>query len=135
MHERSAIHPWVAFSQLGLAALITLGVWAALPARWLPVDVLGSALAALQAAAAVGLMGGQRWARRLSRVAAWTTLGLGATVVTALSLVVSHLAGLYGPVGAGGALLMGAMAALVLPYLVGVPFLQLRALRERGDGA
>jgi hypothetical protein len=30
---------------------------------------------------------------------------------------------------------MGAMAALVLPYLVGVPFLQLRALREGGDGA
>jgi hypothetical protein len=127
-----ASHPRVlAASQLGMAGLLLTGIWAALPARWWPVDVIGSSLAAIYALAAVGVLLGQGWGRLLSHIAAWVALLVGAATVTALALVVSHLSGLYGPVGAGGALLMGTIAALVLPYLVGLPVLQLGWLSSR----
>ncbi len=118
-------------SQLLLAALIVIGIWAALPARWWPVDVIGTGLAVLHGLGALGLLSGKAWGRLVSLVASWSTLVIGATAVTLLAFVVSHLSGLYGPVGAGGALLMGTMAALVLPYLVGLPLLQLRWLPAR----
>jgi len=119
---------WLAASQLLLSALLLLGIWAALPARWWPIDVFGTALALMQSLAALGLLLSKPWGRRLARVMAWAALAAGATLVTALMMTLFHLAGLYGPVGAGGALLMGTMAALVAPYLVGLPVLQLRWL-------
>jgi hypothetical protein len=47
-----------------------------------------------------------------------------------LAFSLAHLAGQYGPVGSGGAVLLGATASLVLPYLVGLPLLQLAWLRQ-----
>jgi hypothetical protein len=119
-------------AQLALAALLLIGVWGLLPARYWPIDAAGSALALLQLAAAVGLFARKSWGVRVGLVAGWVTLVAGATLVTALGLTVAHLSGMYGPVGAGGAVLMAVIAALVLPYLVFLPALQiiwLRALR------
>jgi len=113
-----------------LSALLAIGIWMALPARWLPVDVIGSALSLGCAAAAVLLAMGAPVAARLSIAVSWALLACGGAATTALAWTAAHLAGLYGPVGAGGALLMGAVAVLVLPYLVGLPALQLSALRR-----
>ena len=52
----------------------------------------------------------------------------GALLCTALAFTSAHISGLYGPVGMGGALLLGAVALLLVPYLVLVPALQLWAL-------
>ena len=115
-----------------LALLILCGVWLALPARWLWVDVPGTLLGLGSAAAAIGLLRRARWAQKLARVVLWAELILGSTLVTLLGMSIAQLAGAYGPVGSGGALLMGTIAALILPYLVVFPVLQLRWLRERG---
>jgi hypothetical protein len=65
----------------------------------------------------------------LSTAVNWIALIVGITLVTVLAWTAAHLVGLYGPVGGGGALLLGAVAVLVLPYLVGLPALLLFILR------
>ncbi len=122
--------PLLVFLQGSLALLLLGGIWVALPARWWPVDTIGTALAAAFATGAVGLLLRTRWGRLLSLVACWLTLLGGMIAVTALCLTAAHLSGLYGPVGAGGALLMVSVAALVLPYLIALPALQLHLLRK-----
>jgi hypothetical protein len=119
----------LAWLEISLALLLLGGVWIALPARWWPVDATGSALAAFLSAGAVGLLLRRRWGRLLSLAANWLMLLGGMAAVTALCFTAAHLWGLYGPVGSGGALLMASVAALVLPYLIGLPALQLVLLR------
>jgi hypothetical protein len=119
----------IAGVQLALAVLLLAGVWGLLPARYWPVDASLSALALLQLGAAVGLLARQAWGVRVGLFAGWAALCAGATLVTVLALTVAHLSGMYGPVGAGGAVLMAVIAALVLPYLVLLPALQIMWLR------
>jgi hypothetical protein len=95
-------------------------------------DLAGSALAALCIVSGVGMLARRSWGLRLARITSWTTLGCGLALTTALASAVAHLAGSYGPVGAGGAALMFTIALLVLPYLVGLPLLQLAWLRRAG---
>lgn len=120
----------VAVAQLLVAALLLIGIWVALPARYAWVDGAGSGLAGLYAVSGVGLLLRRRWARALALFASWLALALGAAAVTALAFSIAHLVGQYGPVGQGGAMLMGTIAALIVPYLVGLPVLQLAWLRR-----
>ena len=122
-------HRFVGVTQILVAALLCGGVWVALPARWWPVDVAGTLLAVVSAAGGVGLLAGRRWGLRVARAVGWVVLAAGCVTVSALALTVAHLWGLYGAVGSGGGLLMGTIAALVLPYLVGLPALWLAWLR------
>jgi hypothetical protein len=120
----------VAVFELLVAALLIVGIWVALPARWWPVDVTGTLLGAALLAGGGGLLLDKSWGRLLSVVASWFSLAIGMVTVTVLAFTASYLAGLYGPVGGGGALIVGATAALVLPYLIGLPLLQLTLLRK-----
>lgn len=126
---RSA-HTRVAVVQLLVAALLLVGIWMGLPARYVVVDAVGTGLGALYLLSALSLLGRVRFARGLALVASWVGLVLGAATVSALALSVAQLSGQYGPIGRGGALLMGTIAALILPYLVGLPVLQLSWLRR-----
>ena len=112
-------------------ALVAVGVFAGLPARWWPVDVGAGLLATLDVAAGVALLVGVRWAPRLVRVACAVSLALGLVTVTVGAITASWLAGVYGPIGSGGALILGLVAALVLPYAVALPLAQLVWLRPR----
>jgi hypothetical protein len=98
------------------------------PARWWPIDALGTLLAILFLGASVGLFRGEPWARRAAIAAAGVALATGVVLVTTLALTASYVAGLYGPVGQGGALILSAVAALLLPYLVILPSAQLWVL-------
>lgn len=111
--------------------LVAVGVFAGLPARWWPVDLGAGLLAGLDVAAGVALLVGVRWAPRLVRVACAVALALGLFVVTVGAVTASWLSGVYGPVGKGGALILGLVAALVLPYAVALPLAQLLWLRSR----
>ena len=121
---------WVAAMQLVVATLLMIGIWFALPARYVVVDGLGTGVAVLYAVAAGGLLSGVQWGRLLARIASYVALALGCLAVTLLAMSAAHLAGLYGPVGSGGALLLGTVALLVLPYLVALPAVQLALLRR-----
>jgi len=121
----------IACAQGVTGVLLVFGIWFGLPARWLPVDLLGTALALGALSAAVSLIAakGHPRAIQLVRVVLWSELVLGTVTISLLLGSMAQLAGSYGPVGSGGALLMGAIIALVLPYLVALPALQLRAVR------
>ena len=107
------------------ALLVVLGVFAGLPARWWPVDVGAALVAAALAACAAGLALEAPWARRLARIGLAAVLAIGLSLVAALALTASYLSGIYGPVGKGGSVILVLVAALVLPYLVGLPVAQL----------
>jgi hypothetical protein len=114
-----------------VAAVVLFGVFVALPMRWWPVDTGAVALAALELAAGVGLLARTGWAERVARVAAAVALALGLLLVSLLAVTASWLSGVYGPVGKGGAVVLGLVAALTVPYLVVLPFVQLVWLRPR----
>jgi hypothetical protein len=115
-------------SQWFLAALLLGGIWLALPARWAWVDVPGTLLALACLVTGIGLWRAQAWAARAARYLLWTELVMGTLTVSLLALSAAQLAGSYGPVGAGGAVLLTIVGLLVLPYLVVFPVLLLRWL-------
>jgi hypothetical protein len=120
----------IAASQLLLALLLLAGVWLALPARWLWIDLPLSLLALGCVLVSAGLFARTRWALRATRVLLWIELALGTLLVSLLGLSIAQLAGSYGPVGAGGAVLMATIALLIVPYLVLLPALLLAAARK-----
>jgi hypothetical protein len=125
-------HKPIALSQWLLALLVLGGVWIGLPARWLWVDVPATLLGIGCLGVATGLWMNAAWALRAARVLLWTELALGSLCVSLLALSAAQLAGSYGAVGRGGALLLVIVAALIVPYLVVFPALQLRHLRKLG---
>jgi hypothetical protein len=128
MASRTAI----ACAQALIGVLLVSGIWLGLPGRWLPVDLLGTLLALGALSAMVVMLSGKGGPRALTwvRGVLWAELVLGTLTITLLATSMAQLAGSYGPIGGGGALLMGAVFALILPYLVALPALQLRWLRR-----
>lgn len=115
--------------------LVAIGVFAGLPSRWWPVDLGAALIVGLDVAAGLALLAGAPWAPRIARAACAVALALGLFTVTVAAVTASWLSGVYGPVGKGGALIVGLVAALVLPYLVALPLAQLVWLRPRsGEG-
>src|SRR5580658_1933619 len=117
------------------AVLLTLGVFVGLPARWVVVDIAAALLLVLKLASGVSLIAGTRGARTTATIAAGLSLALGLALVTTLALTASWLSGVYGPVGRGAAVLMVLVAAMVLPYLVVLPVVQLVWLRPAAPPA
>jgi hypothetical protein len=111
------------------AAVVGLGVFTALPARWWPVDSAAAMLTALEVAAGVGLLARATWGERVARAASAVALALGLFLVTVLAVTASWLSGVYGPVGAGGAIILTLVAVMALPYLVVLPVVELVWLR------
>ncbi|HEY3821957.1 MAG TPA: hypothetical protein VGL81_32545 [Polyangiaceae bacterium] len=116
-------------ADLVTAAVVGLGVFVALPGRWWPVDTAAAVLVALQGAAGVGLVARSTWAERAARAASAIALALGLFLVTVLAVTASWLSGVYGPVGAGGGIILTLVAVMALPYLVVLPGVQLVWLR------
>jgi hypothetical protein len=114
------------------AAVIGLGVFVGLPSRWAPVDAAAVVLTGAQVAAGVGLLAARAWAPRVARAASALSLALGLGLVSVLAVTASWLSGVYGPVGAGGAVVLVLVTALALPYLVVLPVVQLVWLQGAG---
>ena len=118
-----------------VGAMLAAADLLALPMRWLPIDALLLSLAALFLVAGGALLAGVAWARRVALAAGGVALLAGLALTTALVLSAAHLFGLYGPVGQGGAVLLGVVAALIVPYLVLLPAAQLWVLLPARKGA
>ena len=110
---------------LASAVLVYLGVFEGLPARWWPIDTAAAIVFVALVAGAVGLFGDARWGRWAARIASLVALAAGLVLVSMTAVTVSYLSGIYGPVGRGGALILGLVAAMALPYLVVLPAAQL----------
>jgi hypothetical protein len=123
--------PSFAFGALNLlsAALLGIGVFWGLPDRYLPVDGGAVCVMTLLAGSGLGLLLRTRWSVVTATMAAGVTLALGLVLVGALAVSASYLAGIYGPVGRGGAVLFILVMALAIPYLVALPGAELVWLR------
>ncbi len=132
--EDVARHPVMGGLDALVAMLLLVGVWGLLPARWWPVDVGATLLAMALAVAGLGLLTGQVWGPRVAKGVSAAVLSVGLLLVAALAITAGNLAGLYGPVGLGGAAILGAVALLLVPYLVVFPAAQLWFLTAAGPG-
>jgi hypothetical protein len=128
--------PAMAFGAVDIlsAILVYVGVFEGLPARYWLVDSAAAVVMVLFAGAGAGLLTDKPWASRVALLASVVSLVLGLLLVSTLALTASYLSGVYGPVGRGGALILGLVAAMALPYLVVLPAAQLAWLR-RGTSA
>jgi hypothetical protein len=120
-------------ANLTTAALLVLGVFVALPARWWPVDTGAAVLIALELASGVGLLTRASWGHLAAKVAGAVTLALGLLVASLLAVTASWLSGVYGPVGRGGGIVLALVAALALPYTVVLPVVELVWLRKASE--
>ncbi|MEM7605854.1 MAG: hypothetical protein AAF411_10905 [Myxococcota bacterium] len=122
--------PWLGIANTLTGATLLGIVWGALPARWAPVDVGGTLLALAFIGAGALLFNGAESGRRVARTLAVVCLGVGMLLGTTLVITAASLAGLYGPVGAGGSLILAAAFFLMVPYLVVFPAVQVHLLRQ-----
>lgn len=118
--------PLAAFALGNLAPALVLGLGCyALPLRWWGMDApVLVVVVGLLASSAVALRS-PRLAPRALRMAAIALLALGLGLVAAFALCIAFLAGIHGPFGAFGMLLMGLVVLLLTPYTLVYPAFQL----------
>jgi hypothetical protein len=126
----------VAFVVLDLfvSALLLVGVFVALPDRYLPVDVAGGILILLLLASAFGMFRRTAWDARVFRLVGFVQLAVGLLLTVTTIATASFLSGIYGPVGRGGSVILALVAALALPYLVVLPAVKLLWVGPSGRG-
>jgi hypothetical protein len=119
--------PALAFGALNVASagLLAVGVFGGLPDRYGPVDGAALVLIGLLGVSGVGLVVRASWSAACAKVAAGASLAVGLVLMCALAVTASYLAGIYGPVGRGGAIIFALVLALAAPYLVAIPVAEL----------
>jgi hypothetical protein len=115
----------------GVAALVAVCVFQFLPNRWWVVDGGAAVVTAALGASGAALLARWKHAERLTRAAAWVVLAIGLALALALVVTAAWLAGVYGPVGKGGAAVFGLVCALAFPYVVVLPAAELVWLGPR----
>jgi hypothetical protein len=116
---------------VAIAAFVLVGVFRLLPTRWWVVDGGAALVALLLGGSGAALLAKARLAAPLVRVASGLVLVLGVLLFTALVGTAGWLSGVYGPVGTSGAVVFALVAALVLPYVVVYPAVELAWIGPR----
>lgn len=112
-------------ANLAVAALVGVSVFRGLPSRWWVVDSGAVVVVAALAISGVALLVDARVAAQVTRIASALVLALGFAVGLALTTAASFLSGVYGSLGRGGSMIFILVVALVLPYLVILPAVEL----------
>lgn len=112
-------------ANLLVSALVAWGVFRGLPTRWWLVDGGALVVVTLLGSSGAALVTDHRLKETLTRAASAVVLVLGLALFATLTLTASWLAGVYGPIGKGGAAIFVLVSALVLPYLVIFPAVEL----------
>jgi hypothetical protein len=118
-------------ANVGVAIFVSVGVFRLLPTRWWVVDSGAVVVATLLGASGLALLRRHRFAEPLTRVASGIVLVLGLALFAAIALTASWISGVYSQVGKSGAIIFGLVAALVLPYVVVLPAVELAWLGPR----
>jgi hypothetical protein len=118
-------------ANVAVALFVLGGVFRLLPTRWWLVDGGAIIIALLLGGSGVSLLRSAPVAERLTRIAAAIVLVLGLALFSAIALTASWISGVYSQVGTSGAVIFGLVAALVLPYLVVFPAVELAWIGPR----
>lgn len=108
-----------------LAMGLLIGVFGALPVRYWVVDVVSSVIAAALLISAYGLLARSAWSLRVLRYSAVCELTVGLAAIAALVLGIVYLGGVHGTAGRTAITIAIAGSALLAPYLVVYPVVQL----------
>ncbi|MBX3225533.1 MAG: hypothetical protein KF795_33820 [Labilithrix sp.] len=122
-------------ANLAVAAFVVVGVFRFLPTRWWVVDTGAVVVGLLLGSSGVALLAKASIAEPLTRAASAAVLAIGLALFAALVTTAGWIGGVYGQVGANGAIIFGLVAALVLPYVVVLPAVELAWIGPRGTPA
>ena len=111
--------------------VVLVGVFMLAQPRFWALDVPAALIGMAQLASAVSLLARLRWALRALAVAAWVSFVLGLAVVFLIVLTMLFLRGIHGDYGVAALAVSGLIVALLLPYIVVLPALQLLWLKQR----
>jgi len=122
-------------ANVAVAIFVVAGVFRFLPTRWWVVDIGAVVVGLLLAASGIALLAKAAIAESLTRYAAALVLVIGLALFTALVATAGWIGGVYGQVGASGAIIFGLVSALVLPYVVVLPAVELAWIGPRPSGS
>ena len=122
MHSRARVGFGV--GNLVTAVLLAVGVQM-MPLRHLAIDALLVVAAAVTAVSGVALLANVSWAARVQRIAALALLAFGLVAVALAVLTLVFLAGVHGRWLEAGIPITYAALALIVPYAVIYPIVQL----------
>ena len=116
----------------GVAGIVLLvGVFVVTEPRFWALDVPATLIAAAQLASAVSLLARLRWALRALALAAWVSFVLGLVIVFLIVLTMLFLRGIHGDYGVAAMAVSGLVVALLVPYIVILPALELLWLKRQ----
>ncbi len=118
-------------ANLAVATFAVVGVFRFLPTRWWVVDTGAVVVGLLLGSSGVALLAKARVAEPLTRAASALVLVIGLALFTALVTTAGWIGGVYGQVGMSGAIIFGLVSALVLPYVVVLPAVELAWIGPR----
>jgi len=123
----------ITFAVLNVVSALVLlfGVFGVVQPRFWALDVPAAIIALALLVSAVGLLARLPWALRALHVSAWVSFVLGLTIVSLIVITIAFLRGIHGDYGLGALLVSGLIVALLVPYTVLLPALELLWLRRQ----
>jgi hypothetical protein len=118
-----------------VAGMLLVGVFGLIQPRFWVLDVPVALLAAAQLISAVAVFARVSWALRALSVAAWVTFSTGLLLVALIVLTMVFLRSVHGEDGFVATAVSGLVVALLLPYTLLLPTVQLLWLKRRLDEA
>ncbi len=115
-----------------LSALVLLvGVFGVVEPRFWALDVPAAIIALVELVSAMGLLARLPWALRALTVSAWVSFVLGLTIVSLILITIVFLRGIHGDYGLAALAVSGLIIALLVPYTVLLPALELLWLKRQ----
>ena len=115
-----------------LSALVLLvGVFGVVQPRFWALDLPAAIIALVDLVSALGLLARLPWALRALEVSAWVSFVLGLTLVTLIVITIVFLRGIHGDYGIAALAVSSLIVALLVPYTVLLPALELLWLRRQ----
>ncbi len=113
-----------------VAVILLVGVFGLIQPRFWVLDVPAGLLSAVELVSAVALFARLPWALRALSVAAWVTFSIGLLLVGLIVLTMVFLRSVHGEDGFVATAVSGLVVALLVPYTLLLPTVQLLWLKR-----
>ena len=113
-----------------VAVMLLIGVFGLIQPRFWVLDVPAGLLSAVELVSAVALFARLPWALRALSVAAWVTFSIGLLLVGLIVLTMVFLRSVHGEDGFVATAVSGLVVALLVPYTLLLPTVQLLWLKR-----